>query len=124
MEDNRLPSAALKKTLLSLLSGLLWLVSAILALVSIFAARDLLMWVLTLLLLQSSVGSYDGANALSVANDCGSLLLGIASITAIIISSEYFFKHSGQPRVFRLLFMIIAAECALIIPAAIFFWRP
>ncbi len=112
------------KTLQPVLSLLLWLVSAFLALASILALRELLLLVLSKLLIDPNANSNaDAVHTIFVANDCGSLIFGILCVGMIAVITDYVFKHVGQPRLIRLLAGLIIAECVLVLPVALIFWR-
>ena len=113
-----------KSPLSIVISSLMWLLSAVLALALIFALRELLLWALANLLIDPTANSnFDAVNTIQLANDCGALIFGILCLGIIIVSSEYFFKHVGQRRLIHRLAGLIVVEAAIVLPVALIFWR-
>ena len=124
MNQTELSRITSKRGFAVALSVVLWLASAFLALASIFALRDILVWLLTNLLIKPNANSnYDAIRSIDVANDCGAIIFGILGLGVIIVSSEYFFRHAGQPRLIRILAGLIALECGIVLPVALLYWR-
>jgi hypothetical protein len=122
--QNELSPAASHKLIASLGSLVLWLVTAFLGLASILALREILLFVLAKLLIKPhAISNADAIHTIYVANDCGSLIFGILCLGVIVVTSDYVFKHVGQPRLIRLLAGLIAVECVLVLPVAFIFWR-
>lgn len=112
-----------KKTIISLVSAVLWLVSAILALLSIFALREVVIWVVTSLAVDPDQGySYRADGIIRLSSQCSAVLLGMLSIGVIILSSEYLFRRASEPRTVRILTWLVAAECAIVVPVGLLFW--
>ncbi len=124
MTQNELSRSTSRKLITSLASLGLWLVSAFLGLASILALREILLFVLSKLLINPDANSNaDAVHTIYVANDCGSLIFGILCLGVIVVTSDYVFKHLGQPRLIRLLAGLVAVECVLVLPVALLFWR-
>ena len=124
MTQTDLSRSTSRKLLSSLTSLALWLISSFLGLASILALRELLLVVLSKLLIDpDAISNADAVHTIFVANDCGSLIFGILCVGIIAITTDYVFKHVGQPRLIRLLAGLIAAECVLVLPVALIFWR-
>lgn len=107
-----------------LLTIALWLSASVLALAAIFALRELVIWGAALLF--GSINSLTRAQAaglVDIVNNCGTMFLGLAAITAIIVGGEYSGKHLGERRLLRLLGVVIVVECAIVLPVGYFFWR-
>ncbi len=106
------------------LSIVFWLVSVALAALSPFALRDVLVWAMALVIPQPDQYSrLRTAQSINVASQCGTAIFGVLAVVVMVFCTEAFFHHAGQPRLLRRLAWVIAAECLLIIPVALFFWR-
>ncbi len=102
----------------------LWIVSVGLALASTFALRDIFVWGLGLLLASPDQASrLRAASTINFAQMCALVIFGAFSVVIIVFSSEYFFHYAGQPRFWRRLTVIIAAECVIVLPVALILWR-
>ncbi len=105
-------------------AAVLWLISVVLAALSPFALRDVLIWALALAIPQpDQYNRLRAAQTINVASQCGTVIFGIIAVVVMVFSTEYFFHHAGQPRLLRRLGRIIAVECLIVIPVAYFFWR-
>ncbi len=119
--DSRSPAQRLGLHLLTIALGL---IASVLALAAIFALRELVIWGAALLLSGvDSLSKSQNAGLIDIVNNCGSMILGLLAITAIIVGGEYIGKHVGERRLLRLLGIAIAVECAIILPVGYFFWR-
>ncbi len=108
-----------------LISGVLWLISIALTVMCIFAMRELLIWGVGVLLASPDRGDQlRAANALDLANQCGMIGFGVIDLAVIIGISGYFFGHMRQARTLRILALVVAIECAIVIPVWWLFWRP
>jgi hypothetical protein len=106
------------------LSVVLWLVAVVLAALSPFALRDVLMWGMALVIPQpDQFTRLRTAQTINVASQCGIVIFGIIAVVVMVFCTEYFFHNMGQPRFARRLGRIIAVECLIVIPVALFFWR-
>jgi hypothetical protein len=106
------------------LSVALWLVAIVLAMLCVFAARELFLWGLGVLIPQPDTRSrLQAANFIDLAHQCFMLILGVADIILLMGISEYFFRHIGQARLLRTLALVIAIESAIVLPVYLFFWR-
>src|SRR4051812_17225787 len=124
MNQNILPHPAYRKLITSIMTLVLWLISAFLALAAIFALREILLWLLANWLIKPDAKSNaDAIHFIDVANDCGAIIFGMVCLGAIIVSSEYVFKYLGQPRLMRILAGLIAVESVIVLPVALIFWR-
>ena len=107
-----------------LISGTMWLIASGLGMLSIFAIRDLFIWgVASILRPSDAVTAYQQGAFINVAHYCLMVVLAMFIIGVVIFSSEYVFKHAGEPGTIRLLARIIAVECLIVVPVALLFWR-
>src|SRR5690348_4475650 len=98
-------------TIAVLVSGVLWLVSVLLTIISIFAIREIILWGLAFILIDPHAAhNYKAAGVINLAHQCLMMVLGVAALGLIIYTSEQFFAHAGQPRLMRILGRIIAVE--------------
>jgi hypothetical protein len=51
------------------------------------------------------------------------MILGVIDLGIILVITEMFFKHVGEPRFMRTLVKIILVETAIVLPTALIFWR-
>jgi hypothetical protein len=124
LPQNEFSRSASRQLASNLVSIGLWLVAAFLSLASIFALREILLFALPNLLINPDANSnYDAIHAIYAANDCGAAIFGVICLGVIVVSSDYVFKHLGQPRVIRFLAGLVAVECILVLPVALIFWR-
>ena len=115
---------ALKKAADTALIFLLWVLMAVLGLLAIFALRDVIIWGVGALLVDTSgMPSTQIAAMISFANQCGAIILAVVAISAIIASFELIVARSKTPHRVRKLLIIIGVECAIIVPAGLAFWR-
>jgi hypothetical protein len=107
-----------------LISSVLWLVSIALTVMCIFAVRELLLWSVALLLAPPDrEAQLRTANMLNLVHQCGMIILGVIDLGFIVGITEYFFRHMREPRALRLLALVVAIECAIVIPVWWLFWR-
>jgi hypothetical protein len=107
-----------------ILSVVLWLVSVVLAMLCLFAARELLILGLGLLFTGADrLTQMRGANLLNTSHHCLIMILAVVDVTVLMAITEYFFRYMGQPRLLRAQLVIIALECAMVVPAWWMFWR-
>ena len=107
-----------------IVSAGLWVASVALALLSTFALRDIFTWVLAFILASPDPASrLRAANTINFAQMCALVIFGVISIVVIVFSSEYFFHYAGQPRTLRRQIGIVIAECVIVLPVALLFWR-
>ncbi|MEO8395036.1 MAG: hypothetical protein ABI700_18715 [Chloroflexota bacterium] len=124
MRQNELKLTTSRKLISTVTTLVLWLISAVLALVSIFALRELLFLILTKLLINpDAISNADAEHTIFAANDCSAFIFGIFCLGVIVVTSDYVFKRVGQPRTFRLLIGLIVVECIIVLPVALIFWR-
>ena len=124
MPQNDLSLPARPKIIPVLTSLVLGLIAACLSLASIFALREIFLWALANLLIKPDAKSNaDAVHFIDVANDCGTLIFALFCLGIIVVGSEHFFRHLGQPRLMRFLAGLIAIECVLVLPVALIFWR-
>ena len=126
MKQNQLMEEpfTLKKAADFLMTGGLWLVSAILALFCIFALREILLWGLGILLTPiDPAHAYRAAGMINIIHDLGMIVLAIGALVVIMYTNHYAFSHVGQPRMVRALVRMIVIECVLVLPIAWIFWR-
>ena len=101
----------------------LWLTASVLALASIFALRELVIWGAALVFSEiNSLSKSQTAGLINLANNCVAMFFGLAAIAGIIAGGEYVGKHVGERRLLRSLGIAIAVECAIILPVGFFFW--
>ncbi len=101
----------------------LWLLTLVLGLLTIFALRELVIWGAAILFSGvDSLSKSQAAGLINIANYCSVAILGIMVLGAVIVSGEYVGKHIGERRLLRLLTIMIAVECAIILPVGFFFW--
>jgi hypothetical protein len=113
----------LKHAITVLVFGLLWLISAILAFLAMFAIREVFLWgVVELLYRDSPNRASQTAGIVNASHYCLALVLGIVGLAAVIGGSEYAFRRAGKPGSLRVLLLIIAVECAIVLPVALAFW--
>ncbi len=113
-----------RKIISTVTTVVLWLISALLALVSIFALRELLLLLLTKLLINpEAISNADAEHTIFAANDCSAFIFGIFCLGVIVVTSDYVFKRVGQPRTIRILIGLIVVECIIVLPVALIFWR-
>ena len=124
MNQNELPRLARPKLVPVVTSLALGLIAAFLALAAILALREIFLWLLANVLIKPEAKSNaDAVHFIDVANDCGSMIFALFCLGIIVVGSDYFFKHLGQPRLIRRLAGLIAVECVLVLPVALIFWR-
>lgn len=112
------------RTPAGLLSTSLWLVASLLALVCIFALRELAVWGAAFLFAGvNALSQAQTAGMINLASDCAAILLGVAALGGIIVSGDYAGKHAGETRLLRRLVSIIVLEGAIILPTWFVFWR-
>src|SRR5256885_1203373 len=88
-----------KRMLAVLLSTVLWLISAVLALACIFALRDIFLWGLGALLTKPAPAhNFQAAEIIDVAHYCFMVILGLVALVFVVGSGEYVRRHAGQPR--------------------------
>jgi hypothetical protein len=108
----------------ALVTVVLWLVAVVMTAVCVFALRELLLWATAALLASPNRREQlQAANAINLAHQCGMIILGIVDLGVILVITELFFKHIGQPRFMRTLVVIILVETAIVLPTALLFWR-
>lgn len=103
----------------------LWLVSVVLTFFVVFAARDILVWVMAMLLVrpETTPGQrIDAAQIINLASMCLIIVLGLLGIGVLVVSGDSTFKHLGQPRQIRRLLVLVVVEAAIVLPSAWFFW--
>jgi hypothetical protein len=123
--DLALEPSSSKRTLAILLTILLWLVSVILTVICIFAAREIILLELAILIPQEdTLSRLQAANFINLVHQCTLPILGIIGVVVMILSSELMFNQAGTPRTLRRLTLIIAAECLIVVPVWFFLWRP
>ncbi len=107
------------------LSIVLWVIVAILALFAIFALRELFIWaVATLLNEPGNVGRrLQVANIINFTQQCFVIIAGVIGLGLVMVSADYLFKHAGQPRLNRILLLLVAAEAAIVLPVNYIFWN-
>jgi hypothetical protein len=107
-----------------LLTGILWLISASLALMSIFAIREVLIWGLGAILAPSDTASRNhAADIINLTHHCTVIFLGLVSMVVVVASSEIAIRKPGQPRTLRILALISLVEGVIVVPVALLFWR-
>jgi hypothetical protein len=108
----------------ALLSTVLWLVSLVLAGLCFFAVRDVFIWGLALILTgPDRLSQLRAENYVTLAHNCAMIIVGVVDLGVIIFITEYFFRHTGQPRLLRFLAWTLAIEGAILLPVALLFWR-
>ena len=113
----------MKRGVTILVSAVLWVVSVILALLAIFAVREVVIWALaTALTGDDQASRLQAAHFVNLGQDCAIVALGLIGLIAIIYSGDYFFHHMGEARLLRRLLVIIAVECVIVVPVALIFW--
>jgi hypothetical protein len=123
--DVALETSSSRRALAILLTILLWLVSIILTIVSIFAAREIILLELAVLIPQEdTLSRLQASNFINLVHQCTLPILGLIGVTVMIISSELMFNRVGEPSALRRLALIIAAESLIVVPVWIFLWRP
>ena len=116
---------AARKTVAILLTGVSWVISALLVLMCIFAIREIALFLMaTIFTVPDPAQNAKTDNLIDTAHQCLMPFLGIIALVVTIFSSEYVFRYAGQPRSFRALIRIIAVECAIVLPVWWLFWRP
>jgi hypothetical protein len=108
------------------LSIVLWVVMAVMAMFAIFALRELFIWAVAAVL--SEPGNVERrnqvANIVNFTQQCFVIFAAVLGLGVVMSTTEYLFKHVGQPSLIRRLLIIIAAEAALVLPVAYLFWIP
>ena len=113
-----------RKNVAILLTIVLWLISAVLTLICIFAVREVFLWGLAAILAPSDTASRNqAANIINLAHHCTVIILGLISVVVVVGTSEIAFRNPGQPGTLRTLTLIILAECAIVVPVTLLFWR-
>lgn len=106
-----------------LLFGALWLLSVFLMFLTIFALREAFLWGLAeILVWRRPDHPHQSAAIINAAHHCFVILLGLVSIVVVIGGSEFAFRRAGKPGSLRVLLLIIAVECAIVLPVALAFW--
>jgi hypothetical protein len=94
-----------KHAITVLVFGLLWLISAILAFLAMFAIREVFLWgVVELLYRNTPDRDSQAAGIVNASHYCLALVLGLVGLAAVIWGSEF------------------AVECAIVLPVALAFW--
>ena len=113
-----------RNTINVLFFGALWLLSVILILLSILAVREIFLWGVSEILLRNSPAhDYQAAGIIDTLHFCLVTVLGIVGLTVAVISSEFGLRRAGKPGSLRVLLLLIVAECAVVLPVALIFWR-
>lgn len=124
MDQVQLTQPDAKKYGMMALTITLWLIMAVLAMFSIFALRELFIWGVAAVL--SEPGNVERrnqvANVINFTQQCFVIFAAVLGLGLVMSTTEYLFKHSGQPRLIRRLLIIIALEAALVLPVAYIFW--
>ena len=115
----------LKRNFAILLTIVLWLVSILLTIACIFAAREIVLLELAVLLPQEdTLSRLQSANLINFVHQCTLPILGLIGIVVMVFSTEFLFNHAGKPKALRNLARIIAAEAVIVLPVWFLFWRP
>ena len=113
----------LNRTIAVSATAALWLVAAVLALLTVFALREIYLWAMTLLFVSpESTDRFRIAGMITLGHHCVVIGLGLLVLIAIIASLDYLFNHAGEPRLNRRLLVVVAVEAAIILPVAVAFW--
>lgn len=126
MKENTLtnPQTTTSRVLAVVLTALLWLGSAVMTIMTVFALRELFLWGLTLLFVQSNPQySVQATSALTLAHHCLIIILGIVELSSILISGDYVFNHAGERRLNRRLLTLVVVEALIVAPTWWIFWR-
>src|SRR5690606_17228464 len=114
-----------RRTLAIVLTIVFWLLTIVLTVTAIFAAREIILLELAILIPQEDILSrLQAANFINLVHNCTLPVLGIVGVSVMIFSSELMFNRAGEPRTLRRLAIIIAAECLIVLPVWLFLWRP
>jgi hypothetical protein len=103
----------------------LWLVSVVLTFFVVFAARDILVWVMATLLVREGTTTgqrIDAAQIINLASMCIIIVLGLLGIGVLVVSGDSTFKRLGEPRQIRRLLALVVVEAAIVLPSAWYFW--
>lgn len=120
-QDQSMP----KRNLAILLTVVLWLLSIILTIVSIFAIREIVLLELAVLLPnEDTLSRLQASNVINLVHQCTLPILGVIGVVVMVICTEFLFNHAGKPRALRNLARIIAAESVIVLPVWLFLWRP
>lgn len=124
MDQAQLTQPDAKKYGMIALTIVLWLIVAVLAMFSIFALRELFIWAVATVL--SEPGNVERRNQvakiINLTQQCFIIFTAVLGLGLMMSTTDYLFKHAGQPRLIRRLLIIIAVEAALVLPAAYIFW--
>jgi hypothetical protein len=106
-------------------SVILWVTAILLTAICLFAVREYLLWALATALADPSDPRrrFQAANVINLVHQCSMMVFGVVGLGTMLVISEYFFKHFGQTRLIRTLVKVILIEAAIILPAALLFWR-
>ena len=124
MDQVHLTQPDAKKYAMIALTVVLWLAMAVLAMFAIFALRELFIWAVAAVL--SEPGNVERrnqvANVINFTQQCFVIFAAVLGLGLVMSTTDYLFKHVGQPRLIRRLLIIIALEAALVLPVAYIFW--
>jgi hypothetical protein len=113
-----------KKYGVIVLSVVLWVIVAVLAMFCIFALRELFVWAVAALLSEpgNQARRAQVANIINFTQQCVVIILGVLGLGVVMATVEYLFRHAGKAQLNRTLLIVIALESALVLPVALIFW--
>lgn len=103
----------------------LWLISVVMAVMCIFALREVIIWGLATALTRPDMILADrmqAANMVNLASQCGIIILGIVALGVILYTSEKVFRGAGQTQLMNRLVLLIVVESIIVLPVALIFW--
>lgn len=124
MNQLQLTQPDAKKYGMMALTVVLWLIVAVLTMFVIFALRELFIWSVATVL--SEPGDAERrlqvTKIINLTQQCFVIFTAVLGLGLVMSTTDYLFKHAGQPRFIRRLLIIIALEAALVLPVAYIFW--
>lgn len=101
----------------------LWLLSVFLAVMTIFAMREFLVWGMGLTMTEADyTRNYATVDLINMVTQCGTIIMGMLAMAVIIFTGDSVFRDARHPRTVRNLFLVLGAELSIVIPAAVIFW--
>ena|SRR5215211_153043 len=113
-----------KKYGMIVLSAVLWVIVAVLALFCIFALRELFIWLVAALFSEpgNQARRAQVANTINFTQQCVVIILAVLGLGVVMSTVEYLFRHAGEARLNLTLLIVIALESVLVLPVALIFW--